>query len=117
MAIFGTLSYLVATDDNYRTNVKYLIWKQGWTPNDWHRNYHLFLEDSNFEKELIGKPLMDLKRWFPELVPANKGTQVQREYATENKMADDEFVWVGKILEGFRLRDGRYFKLEFYDHG
>ena len=93
------------------------MWKQGWTPDAWRPNYHLFLVDGDMQKRLEGTKLADLKKWFPDLTPASRGSRMQKEALTSVPSGDDELVWVGEHLEGFRLKNGRFAGVVHYDKG
>lgn len=65
----------LALNDSHHTNYRYLIWKSGHAPQDYLHSIHLLLVDSDFWMSMRGKPLSQLRAWFPETAPAKPGSR------------------------------------------
>ena len=72
--LVGMLHYALGTEDDHRTNVRYLAWKYGRAPQDYKWCLHLAFVDSDLQGKLKDKPIDELNKWFPNAEPPKPGS-------------------------------------------
>ena len=61
---------LVGSADSHHTNARYIAWKWGVNP-DYTDGMRYFGVDAGFRESLVGRPLAELRGYFPDVVPAS----------------------------------------------
>jgi hypothetical protein len=97
IVVFSTLLILGATtalgtDDNHKTNVKYLMWKHHLYPYSGELALRYFNVDVDFRMSLYGKSKKEVQRWFPVLQPINHSDSYLQYCGDEVKQPG--FVWI-----------------------
>jgi hypothetical protein len=59
---------LLTTQDDHRTNARYLLWRYT-AIGDWQREIRFLNVDVSFRESFLGEPRTRLVRWFPKLEP------------------------------------------------
>lgn len=101
------LGYLGSLD-SHRTNFRYLKWKYGLAPQDYKWSLHLIMVDPSLRDSMRGKPMDQLRSWFPESGPATPKS-MQSEWLSAYKPEPSvTFEVVGNMHFAVRLRDGKF---------
>lgn len=66
LSFFLLVANFLGNDDNHHTNFRYLAWKSGRAPMDYHWCLHLAFVDADLHDTMRGKSIEQLRQWFPE---------------------------------------------------
>ena len=92
------------SDDSHNLNFKYRAWKMGLR--DFDPDYMRFLTvDWEFRQHLIGKPLSEVEKLFPNLHGPDKANDNQFYYSEYINHAD--YRWIGDSAWTIELEKGR----------
>lgn len=105
----------LALSDNHQTNIRYLMWKWGWTNYSPETSMRYMTCDGDFQKSLEGKTKTEIRKWFPDLRVETKPDQ----YLDTSQpffIGVPDFLWIGDTqwaigfennrVEGFYLIKG-----------
>ncbi len=96
----------IVIGDTRHTNLRYLMWKWGWTDYSQDVCIGLFRADSSFKQSLRGLSKKDIQKWFPDL---RHETKPER-YLDRNQLyfiSSPDFLWIGVTQLVIEFEDGK----------
>ena len=105
-------SWVLSHADSHRTNRQYILWKKGEATYDPAVALRYIIVDPQFRHSLRGKTREEVRKWFPDLRPPEKGNDHQRSYNQD--VEDMDFLWIGDSTWGIEFYRGRVKKLHLF---
>ncbi len=98
-------SLVLGTLDSHHTNVKYLLWKHGWTGYEPLVALKYLNVDVSFRLSLQGKSKVEINELFTDLRPMGNANEYQQLYGPD--LNDADFLWIGDSAWGILFDDGK----------
>lgn len=105
LSVVAVFIFAAATADSHRTNLRYLMWKHGWTQSAPQTATRYLNVDVKFREFLRGKTKAEVQKWFSDLRPLSAANSYQQYYNQQLKEAT--FLWIGESPWGIEFEDGR----------
>ncbi|MFT5128298.1 MAG: hypothetical protein ACI8W8_001908 [Rhodothermales bacterium] len=105
LSIVAVFIFAAATADSHRTNLRYHMWKQGWTQNAPETAIRYLNVDAKFRESLRGKTKTEVQEWFSDLRPLSAANSYQQYYNQHLDQAT--LLWIGESPWGIEFEDGR----------
>lgn len=98
------LLFTLHSEDSHHFNMKYRMWKLGWT--DYDPKFVRFLNvDVDLRHSLVGEDLESVERLFPDLRSKKKANEYQGYYAEGIEHRD--YYWIGDTAWTVQFENGR----------